>query len=121
MEQPPSLKRARLDGLDDSRADIGLNNVTGPSPQPQQPFVRDETYWFEDGNIVLLVRNAGFKVYKGLLAEHSAVFRGMFVVAQGEQAAAEQLDGCPVVPLDDSPDDIRQLFRLIYPMNSNIK
>ncbi|EIW56965.1 uncharacterized protein TRAVEDRAFT_127255 [Trametes versicolor FP-101664 SS1] len=120
-EQPPSLKRARLDDLDDSRADIALNNVTGPSSQPQQPFVRDETYWFQDGNIVLLVRSVGFKVYKGLLAEHSAVFRGMFVVAQGEQAAAEQLDGCPVVPLDDSPDDIRQLFRLIYPMNSNIQ
>ncbi len=120
-----SLKRVRLDP-DDSQLDIAPNNTngndnpTGP-PVPQQFFVRDDMYWFDDRNIVLLVHNVGFEVYKGLLAEHSAMFRGMFVVAQGEQAAREQVDGCPLMPLDDSPDDICQLFRLIYPMNSNIK
>lgn len=110
-EQPQSPKRARLDP-DGSRADIASDNGIAPIRPPshlqsQQFFTRDEKYWFEDGNIILSARNVGFKVYKGLLAEHSAVFRGMFVVAQGAHAAGEQADGCPVVPLDDSPDDLR--------------
>lgn len=123
-EQPQLLKRARLDP-DDSRADViaSDNGIVRPPShlQSQQFFTRDEKYWFEDGNIILSARNVGFKVYKGLLAEHSAVFRGMFVVAQGAHTAGEQADGCPVVPLDDSPDDLRELFRIIYPLTSNVR
>lgn len=133
-EHRTSVKRAKLD-TQDARPDADPASGSVPESsgvvhrapaQPPQPgtqfFIRDENFWFEDGNIILAARSVGFKVYKGLLAEHSTVFRSMFVVAQGAHAAGEQApDGCPVVPLDDSPEDLRQLFRLIYPLTSNIR
>ncbi|KAI0640935.1 hypothetical protein C8Q79DRAFT_920559 [Trametes meyenii] len=87
----------------------------------QRSCVRDEEFWFEDGNIVLTSRNVSFKVYKGMLAEHSDVFRSMFQIAQGVPDISEQQDGCPNVLLDDSPDDLRELFRLIFPRNTRLK
>ena len=50
---------------------------------------------------------------KGLLAEHSSVFGSMFDVAQAVPNPSELIDGCPVIELYDSPNDLRGLFRLI--------
>ena len=82
---------------------------------------RDSDYWFEDGNIILVSRGVAFRVYKGLLGEHSAVFGSMFDIGRAPQAASDQAYGCPVIRLDDSPDDIRGLFRLIYPLNRTLR
>ncbi|OJT11073.1 hypothetical protein TRAPUB_12414, partial [Trametes pubescens] len=36
---------------------------------------RDDEFWFEDGNIVLIARDIEFRVFKGILAKHSPLFR----------------------------------------------
>ena len=82
---------------------------------------RDGDYWFEDGNIILVSENVAFKVYRGLLAEHSSVFRSMLDVGQGRHNPADVVEGCPVVPLSDSPNDLRGLFRIIFPLQKNLK
>ena len=82
---------------------------------------RDSDYWFKDGNIILISRGVAFRVYRGLLEEHSVVFESMFHVGQAPQALSDQAYGCPVIPLDDSPEDLRSLFRAIYPLNKNIR
>ena len=86
-----------------------------------QTAMRDSDYWFNDGNLILVSRGVAFRIYKGLLAEHSVMFRGMFHVAQAAPAAEDLIDDCPVISLDDSPDDLRELFRFMYPLSTNLK
>ncbi|KAI1791600.1 hypothetical protein LXA43DRAFT_889084 [Ganoderma leucocontextum] len=86
-----------------------------------QAATRDSDYWFDDGNLILVSQGVSFRIYKGLLAEHSAVFHNMFHIGQAMPEEEDLVDGCPVVPLDDSPNDLRELFRLIYPLSINLK
>ncbi|KAI9061883.1 hypothetical protein FKP32DRAFT_1604601 [Trametes sanguinea] len=118
-----SRKRARLEQeMSDNDTALSDAAIATVPPTVNIPPTRDAEYWFEDGNIILVAQHVSFKVYKGLLAEHSEVFRSMFLVAQGSQASTDlSTDGCPVVTLDDSPEDLRQFFRLIYPLSTNFK
>ncbi|KAI1795318.1 hypothetical protein LXA43DRAFT_1178791 [Ganoderma leucocontextum] len=36
-----------------------------------------EQFWFDDGNIILVVQHNGFRIYRGLLAEQSTIFAEM--------------------------------------------
>ncbi|TBU53880.1 hypothetical protein BD310DRAFT_961760 [Dichomitus squalens] len=111
MEEP-SRKRFRIN--DDSAHPVPMTAF-----DKVQAAARDSEYWFDDGNLILLSQGFAFCIYKGLLAEHSSVFRSMFQVAT--PATEELVDGCPVVTLYDSPNDLRELFRLIYPLNSTLR
>ncbi|KZT72335.1 hypothetical protein DAEQUDRAFT_31522 [Daedalea quercina L-15889] len=75
-------------------------------------FARDEEIWFADGNVVLVTQRRAFKVYQGLLAHASEVFRDLFTIPQ--PASAETFDGCPVVRLSDHPEDLRHLLRVVF-------
>ncbi|KAI0328046.1 hypothetical protein GY45DRAFT_1255894 [Cubamyces sp. BRFM 1775] len=76
----------------------------------QEPGIMQSSYWFEDGNVILVADdNIGFRVHRGILAHHSSIFCDLFGVAQPE--CGEALDGCPIVPLSDSADDLNQLMR----------
>ena len=89
------------------------NSCTLASPGFAKNIERDSEFWLEDGNVVLVAQNTGFRVYKGLLAAQSPVFHDMFSAA-GLQAD-ERYDGVPVVPLFDSPVDLRHLLRVLLP------
>ena len=71
----------------------------------------DDEFRFDDGSIVLIAGTTAFKVYKGLLAAQSIVFSDMF--STGSTHAGHILDGCPVVHLSDSPEDLRHLLRTL--------
>ncbi|KAH9833970.1 uncharacterized protein C8Q71DRAFT_154717 [Rhodofomes roseus] len=75
-------------------------------------FVRDEELWFPDGNVVLEAQGRAFRVYQGLLAHHSEIFRDLFTVPQ--PTTTEMYEECPIVHLTDQPEDLRQLLRVIY-------
>ncbi|TFY53073.1 hypothetical protein EVG20_g10278 [Dentipellis fragilis] len=70
-----------------------LDNYVVPSYKP---------YWYDDGNVVLVVQDHLFKLRSQDLA-CSDIFADMFSLAQPE--GAETLDGCPVVQLTDKPQD----------------
>ncbi|KZP26088.1 hypothetical protein FIBSPDRAFT_733103, partial [Athelia psychrophila] len=53
-----------------------------------------------------------FKVYKGILAANSAIFRDMFANAQAQEG--ELVDGCPVVHLADKPQDLEHVLEALY-------
>ncbi|EIW56908.1 uncharacterized protein TRAVEDRAFT_128274 [Trametes versicolor FP-101664 SS1] len=77
---------------------------------------RDEEFWYSDGNIILLAHDVEFRVYKGLLAEHSPVFRDMFSLPQPPcPNTVLSEDACPVVQLSDSPEDLRHILRVYMP------
>ncbi|KAJ7246387.1 hypothetical protein C8J57DRAFT_989782, partial [Mycena rebaudengoi] len=43
-----------------------------------KPMVRSEDYWFADGTVILQVESTQFRLYKGILSQHSSVFHDMF-------------------------------------------
>ncbi|EIW57114.1 uncharacterized protein TRAVEDRAFT_76005, partial [Trametes versicolor FP-101664 SS1] len=83
---------------------------------------RDEEFWYSDGNIILVARDVEFRVFKGILAEHSPVFRDMFSLPQPPPAetlsSSTADDMCPVVHLSDSPEDLRHVLRVYMPKGS---
>ncbi|RPD55035.1 hypothetical protein L227DRAFT_332951 [Lentinus tigrinus ALCF2SS1-6] len=78
----------------------------------------DPDLWFDDGNVVVIAQQTGFRVHRGPLSRHSEMFRDMFSVPQPanceSQALFEEMDGCPVVHVTDTSYDFKHLLRAIY-------
>ena len=79
---------------------------------------RDDEFWFDDGSIILSVQDVEFRVYKGLLARHSAVFQTMLSLPQPQVQSVSNHspsgggeEACPVLRLEDSARDWRHVFR----------
>ncbi|PIL26479.1 hypothetical protein GSI_12237 [Ganoderma sinense ZZ0214-1] len=100
------LKRARVSDTDLS---------SSPSSASASHFQRqDPEFWLSDGNIILVAKNGtAFRVYRGLIAAQSTVFEDMFV--SSTSGADELFDGCPVVQLTDSSEDLTHLLRVLLP------
>ncbi|RDX49007.1 hypothetical protein OH76DRAFT_620714 [Lentinus brumalis] len=79
----------------------------------------DEEFWYEDGTVILAAGDVDFRVFKGILAEHSPVFKDMFSLPQPPLANGQFPSPCPIVHLSDSPDDIRALLRVCMPKTSS--
>ena len=78
---------------------------------PIRECIRSEP-WFEDGNVVLQAEKVQFKVYMGILAANSAIFRDMFAVARADKGDA--VEGCPVVHLDDNPEQLAYFLDALH-------
>ena len=78
---------------------------------------RDEEFWFEDGNIVLVAGETHFRVYKGPLRHHSLVFRDMLGLPQPEIADCYSPEYA-VVNVADSPEDLRHFLRVLIAGNT---
>ncbi|KAI0742413.1 hypothetical protein C8Q80DRAFT_1188200 [Daedaleopsis nitida] len=85
---------------------------------PPPNLEHDTEFWFEDGSIVLIAHNVGFRVYKRLLSEHSPFFRDLFQIPQ--PPGAPKIDGCPFVYLTDLPWQLRHLLRALFPTKGNL-
>ncbi|KAI0742401.1 hypothetical protein C8Q80DRAFT_1107964, partial [Daedaleopsis nitida] len=81
-------------------------------------FKHDVEFWFDDGNIVLVARDVGFRIYRGLLASQSPVFADMF--ASSSLTNIELQDGCPTIHLSDSPEDLRDFLRVLAPTSKRV-
>jgi hypothetical protein len=76
-------------------------------------YTRCEDLWFDGGNIVIRAGDVLFRVYTGILANASPVFKDMFVVSQ--EARADMYEGVPLLELPDSvPDTTVFLKSLSY-------
>ena len=93
------MKRPRTD-----YDDVCPNSDSVAQPQRSTP-------WFPDGNIVLEAEQSQFRVYRGILAVNSEVFRDMFNLAQ---AGGEEVDGCPIVQLSDKAEDLRHVLDALH-------
>lgn len=111
-KRPRSSSQRRDDGHDTSGAD---SCSSGP---PLDTLKRDAEFWMEDGTIVLVARDTAFRVYRGLLASQSTVFQDMLATCSPD--AAELLEGCPVVRLHDSPEDLTHLLRALLPSTRRV-
>ncbi|RPD60934.1 hypothetical protein L227DRAFT_563357 [Lentinus tigrinus ALCF2SS1-6] len=71
-----------------------------------KPRTRDDDFWFEDGNIVLVAGDVEFRLYQVPLIRRSPVFRETLSMPQGDGISI----AVPEVKLFDHPSDIRRLL-----------
>ncbi|KAI0753693.1 hypothetical protein C8Q74DRAFT_1211191 [Fomes fomentarius] len=107
-------KRPRTGSVDSH----GGNERQGEAPQHGKRGKRDEEFWLEDGTVILVARDVGFRVYAGLLAAHSPVLKGLFdqshPTCKVSSHRGEEIQ-CPIVHLSDSPEDVRYILRVYMP------
>lgn len=113
-DSTPANKRPRLEQTDDSEESQAP--VSSSLKQLVEKAQRDEEFWFEDGNLILLAKDVAFRVFKGLLAAQSSIFAGMCTASSPDDD--ETYEGCPVVQLFDSPEDLRHLLRILIPVKN---
>lgn len=83
-------------------------------------FTKDSEFWFEDGTIVLVSQNVGFRVYKQELAERSPLFSDLLSIPQPAPAGSEETSDCPVISLTDPPYQLRHLFRALFSSGGHV-
>ncbi|PPQ95021.1 hypothetical protein CVT25_000484 [Psilocybe cyanescens] len=72
-----------------------------------------EGLWFEDGNLILKAENSLFKIYSGLLAARSSVFRDMLAFPPPPEGNT-MVDGCPIVTVYDSAKDMGYFLMAVF-------
>lgn len=96
-------KRQRTEVEDDTPAGSGSGD---------EAIERSEEVWLEDGNIIVQAENHQFKVHRSVLSKHSPVFADLFKVPQ--PSTERTIEGCPVVELHDSAEDIKHVLLALY-------
>ncbi|KAI1795394.1 hypothetical protein LXA43DRAFT_992563 [Ganoderma leucocontextum] len=97
-----------------THADSPLQPNIGSEPENGDPGPqRDAEFWFSDGTVILVAKNVEFRIYGGLLANYSSVFKAMFAEQHPFRLMPineHQSFPCPVVQLTDSPEDLRHIL-----------
>ena len=70
--------------------------------------------WYDDGNVILQAEGTLFKVHRSVLARSSSVFKDMFSFPQPPFTDTEMMDGCPVVKLSDSAEEVGYVLEGIF-------
>ncbi|RDX49012.1 hypothetical protein OH76DRAFT_1351425 [Lentinus brumalis] len=106
-------KRARIDSAVDI---LKAEYVELTIPPAVTHVTEDAELWFEDGTVALVAGEIGFRVYQGLLADHSPALKAMFAHPDGYISSDDgSAQTCPVIRLLDSPHDLRHLLRVYMP------
>jgi hypothetical protein len=73
---------------------------------------RVQDLWFEDGNLILQAENSLFRIYSGLLAARSSVFRDMLAFPPPAEGNP-MMEGCHIVSVYDSAKDMTVFLKAI--------
>ncbi|KAF6759108.1 hypothetical protein DFP72DRAFT_1064071 [Ephemerocybe angulata] len=76
-------------------------------------------YWFHDGSVVLQADSTQFKVHKAILERHSTIFKDVFAMPHPE--GEPTVDGCALLHVQDSVDEIRCMLSALYDHSYNIR
>ncbi|KAH9939431.1 hypothetical protein B0H21DRAFT_698433 [Amylocystis lapponica] len=106
-----SRKRARTESVTDVTQDIQIEDVDEVPQVKHEGITRNEEIWFEDGSVVLVAADVGFRVHAGILSLHSTVFSELL---HGPEMMLEQLDGCPVLRVSDTTADLGVFLTFLY-------
>ncbi|TFK85589.1 hypothetical protein K466DRAFT_601034 [Polyporus arcularius HHB13444] len=117
-------KRARQDAAADQevskrkRSDTAEPDDNTSTVTADIQTTRDVEFWLDDGTAIITARDVEFRVYKGVLATHSPFFKDLLAQSHATRTvsldAAQQIS-CPVVKVDDSPEDLRHILRAYMP------
>ncbi|KAJ7436824.1 hypothetical protein FB451DRAFT_1152933 [Mycena latifolia] len=70
--------------------------------------------WFQDATFIFQAEQRLFRVYSGILAARSSVFRDMLAFPQPEASESDTMDGCPKIVLYDTAAEATVFFRAIF-------
>lgn len=68
--------------------------------------------WFEDGGLIIQADQSLFKIFKGMLAARSSVFKSSFDDASA--TTKSYLDGCDLLRVPDSASDMTYFLKAIF-------
>ncbi|KAJ7061820.1 hypothetical protein C8F01DRAFT_1138437 [Mycena amicta] len=74
-------------------------------------LVRCEDLWFSDCGLVIRAEKTVFRVSRDVMAFHSPIFRDM--LALPTPASAESFEGCPLVSLPDTAEDVTYFLKAL--------
>lgn len=88
-------------------------------------LTRHHEFWFSDGSVVLRAENTLFRVHISQLSRKSTFFRDLFSLSQPPAQAdspvpaaslpnAEMFEGCPLLVMHDSAEDLAHLLKALY-------
>ncbi|KAJ3530732.1 hypothetical protein NM688_g7669 [Phlebia brevispora] len=78
-------------------------------------YERDPTHWFSTGDIIFVCSHkSAYRVHSDVLGQKSSVFHDLLDRNIPPPADQETLDGCPVVHVEDKPEDFGVFLGLIY-------
>ncbi|KAJ7186555.1 hypothetical protein C8R46DRAFT_1341934 [Mycena filopes] len=84
-------------------------------PPASEPAALVSDLWFsKDTPIVIRAEGKLFQVSRGILAARSTVFSDMFTLPQPAAGENPQIEGCPVVDLPDSAEEVEVFLRAIF-------
>ncbi|KAJ6472372.1 hypothetical protein C8R47DRAFT_1295900 [Mycena vitilis] len=93
--------------------EVDASSPTSLDAPSSAPLTRADGLWFEDCGLIIQAESTVFRVSRDYLALQSTVFRDMLSMPQPKDA--DMMDGCPVVVLPDSADDVTFLLKaLLY-------
>lgn len=70
--------------------------------------------WLYDGNLVLAVDGGCFRVHRVVMSSASRVFHDMLSSPQITRSTDRKFDGCPVLTLHDSPQEVQIVLKTLY-------
>jgi hypothetical protein len=99
------------------KCNTGVTSIPQPPPDSR---IKHADLWFCDGSVILQADSTLFRVHKSQLSRRSTVFSDMFTLPQPPvmmthaTLADETYEGCPVVTLYDSAEDVANLLLALY-------
>ena len=82
-----------------------------------ESILRHPDLWFSDGSVVLKAETTIFRVHISQLSRRSLFFRDLFSLPQPANDAVGldgTFDGCPLLVLHDSAEDLSNLLKALY-------
>ena len=114
MSSIANIRTRRLSSPGVLSTPVKAGGVSGKSRPVTSFFVRDEEYYFDDGNMILVADNVAFRVHKSVLARHSNFFRQIIVQQPVSLEGIDYFDGCFVIRLPDRSFEVSDLLRILY-------
>lgn len=68
--------------------------------------------WYDDGSVILQAESTQCRVHWTVLAQHSSFFSDLRTVPQPPDEP--RIEGCPIILLSDSIQDLEHLLRALY-------
>lgn len=84
-------------------------------------FKPSPEFWFEDGNIVLLVHDTFFKVHRSRLCCDGSIFATMFTLPQGESSKVDGQSASMPIRFADKPRRFTALLWALYALPAELR
>ena len=91
-----------------------------------EKYKKNDEFWLADSNVILAVSIPGsffrrlmaFRMYRRLISNQSGIFGDMF--SSSNPSPDESLDGCPIIRLSDSAEDLTYFLRVLLPSTQRL-